>query len=373
MAGLSVAIDAVRSLRPGVKDVPKRWVLLAVGAVALVVALAVGLWSRGVSLYEQERGGRLVDRALELEGYETEKESWPLVWEPLTAEDALPLAEEAAERFRAAVAADPDHAQARRWLGRAALLVDEPLAAAEAFSAYVERRPNNPLAYWELGLAYEAMARRLEGRVHWALEPGAGLADPVFATGAVTESLEAAVIETPDVFIGTPYCDEEEGPASCFVGTTRWWMPDAPREGLWTPEEGVTRDVVYMHPPADATFAVTLPTTPTVLSFWMGIDPVAHGWLGDGVVYEVSVEGREVFTHALTAEEARQGWQMAQVDLGAWAAREVALTLATDAGPAGDGQGDWAGWGDVLVVERDRAAFVAGGGMQRARAVWEAG
>jgi hypothetical protein len=90
--------------------------------------------------------------------------------------------------------------------------------------------------------------------------------------------------------------------------------------------------------------------------------------MGDGVVYRVAVDGREVFTHALTAEQARRGWQPARVDLGEWAGETVRLTLATDPGPHGDGGGDWAGWGDVRVVTGDgvpwtwvRAAWQEGG------------
>lgn len=346
--------------------------LLVVGAVALAGGLAVGLGPRVVSLYEQERGGALLDEALRLEGYDTAEESWPLAWEALVDEGAVVLAEEAAARFGAAVAADPEHAQARRWVGRAALLLDEPLTAAEALSAYVRGRPENPLGYWELGLAYEGMAGRVEGAVHWAFEPRADLSDAAFAPGAVGASLEEAAVETLDVWIGTPYCDEE-GPASCFVATTTWWMPDAPGERLWTPEGAVGRRVLFMHPPAEVTFTVTLPVTPTALAFWMGIDPAAHGWLGDGVVYEVAVEGEEVFTHTLTPGEARQGWQAAQVDLRAWAGEEVRLTLTTDAGPAGDGQGDWAGWGDVQVVDREKAAYVAGDWVWWAEEAWEEG
>jgi tetratricopeptide (TPR) repeat protein len=352
-AGVSVGEEVAGPVTAGVKALPRRAILMLVGGVALAAALAVWVGPRMVSLYQQERGGALLDRALALEGYDTAEASWPVAWGPLVEAEARALAEGAAERFGAAVAADPDHAQARRWAGRAALLLDEPLTAAEAFSAYVRQRPGNPLGYWELGLAYERMARRAEGAVHWAVEPGAPPSDSTFAADAVAASVDAAAVETPDVTIGTPYCDQGEAPESCFVTTTTWWMPDAPRGDLWTPDEEVGRRVLFMHPPAEATFTVTLPVTPTALTFWMGIDPAAHGWLGDGVVYRVAVDGAEVFTHTLTAEEAREGWQEARVDLSAWASEEVQLTLFTGAGRAGDGQGDWSGWGDIEVATRD--------------------
>jgi tetratricopeptide (TPR) repeat protein len=368
---VSVGERLARPILTGAKGLSRRAIFVALGAVVLVAGLAVWLGPWAVSLYQQERGGALLDRALALEEYDTTKESWPLVWEPLMEEDARALVEDAAERFQAAAAADPGHAQARRWAGRAALLLDEPLAAAKAFSAYVRQRPENPLGYWELGLAYERLVRWTEGTVHWAVEPGVALSDSMFAADAVVASLDEAEVQTPDVSIGTPYCDEGDAPESCFVTTTTWWMPDAPQETLWTPDdeedEEVGRQVVFMHPPAEATFTVTLPVTPTALTFWMGIDPAAHGWQGDGVVYRVVVDGSEVFTHTLTAEEARRGWQGARVDLGEWAGEEIRLTLATGAGPAGDGQGDWAGWGDVRVATGDGDAV----SRTWVRAAWE--
>jgi tetratricopeptide (TPR) repeat protein len=176
-----------------------------------------------------------------------------------------------------------------------------------------------------------------------------------------------ADVETPDVPIDTPYCEQGDAPASCFVAATDWSMPDAPQETLWTPDGDVRRGVLFMHPPAQATFTPTLPVTPTALAFWMGINPTVWDWMGDGVAYRVAVDGREVFTHALTAEQARQGWQPARVDLGEWAGQTVRLTLTTDPGPHGDGGGDWAGWGDVRVVAGDGVPWAW------VRAAWEEG
>ncbi len=65
--------------------------------VILVLALALGLWltPRSLSLYHQERGGRLLDRALAVEGQDGAGESRPLLWEPLTTEKGRVLAEQA--------------------------------------------------------------------------------------------------------------------------------------------------------------------------------------------------------------------------------------------------------------------------------------
>jgi hypothetical protein len=195
---------------------------------------------------------------------------------------------------------------------------------------------------------------------------------------------EAAEVETPDARIDTPYCEQGEAPQSCFITITEWEMSDAPQESLWVPESEARRAILFMHPPAQATFTVTLPVTPAALVFWMGIDPAAHAWMGDGVVYHVQVSPLDeglpaetgtmlVFTRALTAEQARQGWQPAQVDLSAWAGQEVRLTLETDPGPPYDGQGDWAGWGDARLGGAAEAAYALAEPARRAAAAWEQG
>jgi tetratricopeptide (TPR) repeat protein len=155
------------------------------------------------------------------------------------------------------------------------------------------------------------------------------------------------------VAIETPYCEDEGVPASCFVGRALWSMPVAALDTPLFVTEPVQSEVLFMHPPSQATWEVALPVTPTALSFWMGLDPQAEGWWGDGVTFRLLVDDTEVFAHQLTAEPAQAGWQPASVDLSAWSGQRVNLALATDAGPLGDGAGDWAGWGDVRVVAND--------------------
>jgi len=173
--------------------------------------------------------------------------------------------------------------------------------------------------------------------------------------------LSTADVETPETPVKTPYCGRGEVPRSCFVAPAAWEMPDASAAqpaGWWLPEEPARRSVLFMHPPSRATFTVTLPVTPTALVFWVGMDPAAWERLGDGAVYRVRVNGEVAFDRALTATEARQGWWPGQVDLGLWAGQTVRLTLETDPGPAGDAQGDWAGWGEVRLVDGAKAALV---------------
>lgn len=356
---------------------------------ALALVSALGLWvrSRGLSLYHQERGVHLLAQALMTEGREVGGNAWLLLPEPLTDAEARALAEQAAARFRAAFADDPASAQAHHWLGWTLLLLDKPGEAAEVFSVYVRLRPDNPMGWWELGVAYEWMAQRLKEAVYWVLfaeDDHSTAVATIEARRVATASLLQAEVETPGVPIDTPYCEQGEMPRSCFVAPMKWEMPDAPFDTThgkpdgqpqewWQPEEPVCRAVLFMHPPSRATFQVTLPVTPTALAFWIGIDPAAWSWMRDGVVYKAWVDGEQIFGHYLTAEEARQGWWPGQVNLMAWAGREVSLTLETDPGPDYCGQGDWAGWGEVRLVEAAEAAYALADPARRMAAAWEAG
>lgn len=354
----------------------KTWVGLGLIAAILILGLAF-VAPFGLSLYHQERGGAMLDRALALEGYDIAEASWPLLWEPLTDRQARRQAIQATEHFSAAITADPDHAQPYRWQGRAALLLDDLMSAAQAFSEYARLKPDNPLGYWELGLAYERMARRLPNATYWHLDleidepPDWTIISTV--TETLTSSLESAYLETPDVVIETPYCEDGEPPASCFVGRDLWARPVVVPDPVLALTEPVQSEVLFMHPPSQATWELTLPVTPTAIAFWMGLAPQAETWWGDGVTFRVLVDGTEVFAHHLTAEQAQAGWRPAVADLSAWAGRTVRLTLATGPGPDGDGGGDWAGWGHVWMLGAAEAPYVAVAPARRAVAAWEKG
>ena len=181
--------------------------------VLLAIILAVGVWAAPhvVGLYHQERGGRLLERALVVEGRAGAEEDPYLLLEPLASEEARRLAEQAATCFRAAIEADPEDEQAYRWLGRAEMLLGDPEGAIGAFSTFVRQRPEEPLGYWELGLAYERLAREAERavRIQFApeLDEEMNLAI-IDAARALTLPLSTATIKTPDVPIDTLYCDQ---------------------------------------------------------------------------------------------------------------------------------------------------------------------
>jgi tetratricopeptide (TPR) repeat protein len=346
---------------------------LVAAAVALS-ALTLRLPSRLVALYYQEQGARALARALLAEGRAGEGGLW-LEPEPLTRPDAQALAAQALERFQAAIAADPANFQAHRWLGRAALLLDRPGDAVAAFSAAVRLRPDNPLGWWELGLAYDHLAPPMP--FSWGDRPeeeGPASAGEL-SQPALIDRTSSPPRRIPAVGVEAPAVESSAGAPLPVWGYARWPLPDAPGgwPGWWVPDEPVPRTVLFAAVPATVTFRVSLPVTPAALVFWMGMDPALQAPQGDGVVYRVWVEDREVFSHTLRPQDARAGWWPAQADLTLWAGRTVRLTLALDPGPAGDPNGDWAGWGDAQLVEAARAGGVLAGAERRAVAAWRAG
>ena len=345
---------------------------------ALVVvtffALALRLPPQLVALYHQEQGARALARALLAEGRAEEGGLW-LEPEPLTHPDSQALAAQALGRFQAAVQTDPANFQAHRWLGRAALLLDRPGDAVAAFSAAVRLRPHNPLGWWDLGLAYERLAP--PPALIWGSGPEEepALSPDELSRPILIDQTSSPPRRIPAVGMEVPAVESSAGAPLPVWGYARWPLPDAPGgwPGWWVPAKPVPRNVLFAAVPATVTFRVSLPVTPTALVFWMGMDPALQAPQGDGVVYRVEVEGREVFSHTLRPEEARAGWWPARADLTPWAGRTVRLTLTLDPGSAGDTNGDWAGWGDVQVVEAVRAEEVLASADQRAVAAWREG
>jgi len=119
----------------------------------LILTVTLGLGARQIpralSLYHLERGGSLLERALAVEGWAEAGEDPYLLLEPLTSEEARRLAGAAAAHFRAAAEAHGANAQAGRWLGRAAMLLDDPEEAVAAFSVFVH--PCGRRSPWAIG------------------------------------------------------------------------------------------------------------------------------------------------------------------------------------------------------------------------------
>jgi hypothetical protein len=315
-----------------------RWPILP----GLLAVLLLFLWlvPYGASAYHLEVGGRALEQAI-------------AAGDP---PDPTTLTR-ATEHLEAALHWHADNAQACRLLSHVHLLQDDLTGAAQAAVRYATAEPGDPLRWWELAQIYKTMGLWLEAG------PGVNL----------LEGLPQASATTPDKPINTAYCDQEERSDSCYQALTEWQMPLAPSSqppGLEPLGAAVDRDTLFLHPPSQVEWRVTVPADAPVLVFWMGTDPSAWDLMGDGVTFRVAVNGTEAFSHHLSAEEARQGWWPAEVDLQSWTGQEVNLILETDVGPAGDGQGDWGGWGDVRLVSTEAAEYARLAPVDRLKAAW---
>lgn len=121
------------------------------------------------------------------------------------------------------------------------------------------------------------------------------------------------------------------------------------------PTDGDAGDVLFTHPPAAVSFTVALPDAPTTLQFRVANDPQSWAWGGDGVTFVVTARpagatARELFRQHVANDDAGRGWHAVALPLDEFAGQTVTFTLATEAGPAGDGTGDWAGWDSPRVV-----------------------
>lgn len=115
------------------------------------------------------------------------------------------------------------------------------------------------------------------------------------------------------------------------------------------PHNGDWGDVIFLHPPASASFTIELPEEPVALRSRVALDPLGWEWGGDGVTFVATIEEDEegpmdVFRHHVPNDESGHDWHDVYVPLNKYAGQRIVLTLKTEVGPAGDGTGDWAGW-----------------------------
>ena len=229
---------------------------------------------------------------------------------------------------------EPGNAQAYRLLGRAYQVQEDKalgsksqrlMVAIEALIHYTELRPDNPLGHIELAQLYEAIEAEMQTMQRIDL----------------LAALPQAAVEAPDVPADTPYA-RPDGPAwHSYVAETTFSL--SPNFGR--------RSTLFVHPPSRVIYQLTLPVEPCLLRFGMSLAPEAINWMGDGVTFEVLIDGDSVFQEYLGKQHALQGWQERTVDLLPWAGQTIALSLGVGPGPAGDVAGDWAGWGEPQIVD----------------------
>jgi tetratricopeptide (TPR) repeat protein len=231
----------------------------------------------------------------------------------------------ALEHLQKAIRRDPQNAQAYRLLGRVYRAQRDWPAAVDALTCYTVLRPDNPLGHLELAEIYKEIESEMAA-MH--------VADLVAL-------LPQAQVKAPSVPLDTPY-GQPDGPTwHSYVAETVFSLPP----GL------AARPTLFMHSPSWVTYTLLLPPQPAVLRFGMGMDPQTHDWPGDGVTFEVLLNGERIFLEHVDKAMARQGWHERTVDLAPWAGQEVALGLGVTPGPVGDTTGDWAGWAALQVVD----------------------
>ena len=239
-------------------------------------------------------------------------------------------------------------AQCALWpaLAQTQLARGDTTAAAEALAARVPDCPADATA---------RAAQTAVLRAQLAAAQAAGNGEAADRAAAALLALDPgdagalAALTVVDVlaWLGEGRLDVRAGGSPEPVEARRFVMPDSGEAG----------DVVFAHPPAAVSFTTTLPDAPATLHFRAALDPQSWGWGGDGVAFVVTAQpagqpARELYRAHLANDAEGRGWHAVALPLDAFAGQMVTITLATEAGPAGDGTGDWAGWGTPRVVRR---------------------
>ncbi len=239
---------------------------------------------------------------------------------PLTTPEGRAAAQQALIEAQHLVAVTPYNTEAFRHLGRAAILAGRPDIAIYAFSRAVEQRPNSPLIWFELGIAYEQLA-------------------PVRMLKALTTSL----LDGSDRAWLPPQPTRQKWSLPVRAMPSNWWVPTE-----------ISRTVVTSDQMA---LSLTLPIEPALLSFWMGT------LTSQPAVYRVILDGEVIGTFELSASA--QGWHHGYIDLAPWAGQAVVITLQTDSSVAG--------LGDLRIIDQAAIECISVDCLQRAVAAWRKG
>jgi len=114
---------------------------------------------------------------------------------------------------------------------------------------------------------------------------------------------------------------------------------------------GLSRKAIFQHPPSTITYSIKVTKGRPVFRASLGMTPDSWDKAGDGVEFVVAVEvrgeQRELFRRYIDpkGDPALRRWNDIEVDLSAYAGKEVKLSLITGPGPKGDPYYDWAVWG----------------------------
>lgn len=319
-----------------------------IGAVVLLIALGA-LASRPVLWwYNLQRAGAALSQGLE----------WPT---PRRA-DSLPIATDPAAlqtalgHLAAAARWMPDSARPHRLAMYAYAAELDWVRATESAEAALARTPADRTLAFEAGLMYQQL----------------GIFRDTAPRTDAQETMRAGVLNAPGSLIRSIFCNET-GAQSCYIGSATYTLPDAtyPERG------GITRNVIFLHPPAELTQRITIPAERPVLLFAVALDPVAYDWASNGadmrvVVQDASGTRHPVASLPISAAQARTGWLHGQADLSVWAGQQVLLSLISGAGPEGDPTDDWYGWGDLSFTSAAAARAEQLQPNRRAADIWRA-
>jgi tetratricopeptide (TPR) repeat protein/O-antigen ligase len=124
--------------------------------------------------------------------------------------------------------------------------------------------------------------------------------------------------------------------------------------------DGERESTIFMHPASWTRYALqlpqSLPSERLWLSFAIGMSPDSWSQAGDGVEFIIRVHsnsGEEtVFTQTIDPKNdpSDQRWHNYSIDLTPYAGQDIEIQFETNAGPAGDNQFDWAGWGNPRII-----------------------
>ena len=114
--------------------------------------------------------------------------------------------------------------------------------------------------------------------------------------------------------------------------------------------DGQRLPTLHAHPPSTIRRRIVVPEG-AGLSFSAAMHPSTYNAKGEGVCFQIQVDGQIVFERYLDPKHQAddRGWHDAEVDLSPWAGKEIELALITAPGPSGCIDFCTAGWGKLRL------------------------
>jgi tetratricopeptide (TPR) repeat protein len=244
---------------------------------------------------------------------------------------AMGMSDLAEQSYRRAAELNPLESLPILALGRMQWSLGERQAALQSFHSAVEMTPGWPEAHLALGNALLAMGDRQMAENHMQL----------------AYWLERRLTDR-DIYHFPSHLSAAEivAPSSEYV------------RGDFFTVNGDRRYTLFMHPASSASYEVTISEA---LHPWLVFDialaPDSWEQAGDGVAFSIEIETGGLTQPLFSAyidpknDPSDRRWHPQRVDLGPYAGQTIRLVFSTDPGPSGDDRYDWAGWGDLRLVD----------------------